>query len=362
MTGRSPTASHRRVSDPRSLPVRLLDTLLSGQEDALALGVCRAVVATILCLSSLLHLGSVAEYFSDDSMINGRFAELAFPSRWSLFFTIGEPIAVQIMWAIGTLALGLWALGLYTWISGALGMLLWVSMYGRNPLLYAYPDQLALFFGLLMAMMPAGRGFSLDARLRGKGGTVPVWCRRVIQLQLGIVYTATGLEKTGESWHVDGTAIYYTLTNPYNRHFDIGPLLAALQPWLLRPATFAVLVWEVAFGGFVAYHWLRDLAGGRFLRVFDRRPPDRLGEDAQSSGMRPRGWPIPDLRWLFLGFGALVHLGIQLGVYVVLFSPLMVGSYVCFLTSDELRRLARVPARVRRRFAPRSRRSDTMPA
>lgn len=357
MTSASPTASHRRV-DPRSLPIRLLDTLWSGQEDALALGLCRAVVATILLLSSLLHLGSVAEYFSDESMINGRFAELAFPSRWSLFFTIHDPLAVRVIWLIGTLALGLWALGLFTWISGALGMLLWVSMYGRNPLLYAYPDQLALVFGLLMVMMPAGRGFSLDARLRGKGGTVPVWCRRVIQLQLGIVYTATGLEKTGESWHVDGTAIYYTLTNPYNRHFDLGPFYAAIQPWLLRPVTFAVLVWEVAFGGFVAYQWLRDLAGGRFLRVLDRRPRS----EGEGTAARARGWPIPDLRWLFLGFGALMHLGIQLGVYVVLFSPLMVGSYVCFLTSDELRRLARVPGRALRRLARRSPRSDTMPA
>lgn len=341
------TGVHRRLGDTRSAPVRMLDALLAGQEDALALGVCRAIVAGILCLSSLLHLGSVAEYFSDASMINGRFAELAFPSRWSIFFSVREPLAVQAIWTLGTLALGLWALGLYTWISGALGMLLWISMYGRNPLLYAYPDQLAIFFGVLVALMPSGRGFSLDAKLRGKGGTVPVWCRRVIQLQLGIVYTATGLEKSGDTWHVDGTAIYYTLTNPYNRHFDAGPWFAAIQPWLLRPMTFGVLVWEVAFGGFVAYHWLRDLAGGRFLRVLDRRR-DEVG--SQGSGARARGWPIPDLRWLFLGFGALMHLGIQLGVYVVLFSPLMVGSYVCFLTSSELRRMSRALARPLRRL------------
>lgn len=346
------TGSYRRLMDTRSLPVRMLDALLSGQEDALALGVCRMVIAGILFVSSLLHLGSVAEYFSDASMINGRFAQLAFPSRWSLFFHVRDPLAVQAIWAIGTAALGLWALGLYTRITSLLGMLLWISMFGRNPLFYAFPDQLALLFGALMAMMPAGRGFSLDARLRGKGGTVPVWCRRVLQLQLGIVYTATGLAKTGDTWHVDGTAIYYTLTNPYNRHFDLGPLLASVQPWLLRPATFMVLVWEVAFGGFVAFHWLRDLAGGRFLRFLDRRKPDA----SLASGVRLRGWPIPDLRWLFLGFGVLVHIGIQLGVYVVLFSPLMVGTYACFLTSAELRRLGRAVSRPFSRITRRARR------
>jgi hypothetical protein len=350
------TGVYRRVNDTRRLPVRLLDALLTGQEDPLALGVCRAVIAGILFVSSLLHLGSVAELFSDDSMINGRFAELAFPSRWSLFFQIRDPLAVQVIWTLGTAALGMWALGLYTRITSLLGMLLWISMYGRNPLLYAFPDQLALLFGALMAMMPAGRGFSLDARLRGKGGTVPIWCRRVIQLQLGIVYTATGLEKTGDTWQVDGTAIYYTLTNPYNRHFDIAPLLAVLQPWVLKPMTFAVLVWEVAFGGFVAFHWLRDLAGGRFLRFLDRR---RADAGSLASGVRQRGWPIPDLRWLFLGFGVMVHVGIQLGVYVVLFSPLMVGTYAGFLTSSELRRLARAVWRPFSRLARRVRRPRT---
>jgi hypothetical protein len=313
--------------------VRALDRLFSGQEDAFALGLCRAVIAGILWLSALLHVGAVGEYFSDESMIYGRFAELAFPSRWSLFFMVGDPTAVRAIWALGVVALGFWTVGLFTHISSVLGVLLWISMYGRNPLLYAYPDQLALVLGSLLMLMPAGRGFSLDARWRGRGGTVPIWCRRIIQLQLAIVYTATGIEKTGKLWQVDGTAIWYTLTNPYNRHFDIGPFLAKIHPWVLRPMTFAVLVWEVSFGGFVAYHWVRDMVGRR-LPAWGAR-----------ARRREAGYRIPDLRWLFLGFGAAMHIGIQLGVYVVFFSPLVVGAYLSFFDSDELRRAA---ARVRR--------------
>lgn len=304
-----------------------LDRLFAGQEDPLALGLARIVIAGILFLTALLHAGNVGEYFSDESMIYGRFARLAFPSRWSLFFTIHEPTAVRAIWAIGVVALGLWTVGLFTRVSAVVGMLVWISMYGRNHLLYAYPDQLALMLGFLLALMPAGRGLSLDARWRGRGGTVPIWCRRLIQLQLAIVYTVTGLEKTGDTWRVDGTAIYYTLTNPYNRHFDAGPLFAALQPWVLKPMTFAVLAWEIAFGPFVAYHWLRDTVGPAWrARLL-------------------RGWATPDLRWLMLGFGAAMHVGIQLGVYVLFFSPLIVGCYVAFFDSDELRRAA---ARVRR--------------
>jgi hypothetical protein len=311
----------------RSKLARACDAVFSGREDAFALGVFRAVIAGMLMLSALMHVGSVGEYFSDESMIGDRFAALAFPSRWSLFFTIRDPFAVRAIWALGVLALAMWTVGLFTRVSSILGMLLWISMYGRNPLLYAYPDQLALMFGALLTLMPAGRGFSLDARWLGWGGTVPVWCRRILQLQLGILYTATGLEKTGDTWQVDGTAIYYTLTNPYNRHFDAGPFFAALQPWVLRPLTFAVLVWEVSFGGFVVYHWLREILGRRLPAFGRRRREGRAG------------WPIPDLRWLFLGFGVALHVGIQIGVYVVLFSPLIIGTYVCFLTSEDLRRL-----------------------
>ncbi|PRQ05428.1 Vitamin K-dependent gamma-carboxylase [Enhygromyxa salina] len=326
--------SSKRGGEARQNPLaRVCDALLSGQEDPLALGVLRAVLAGILFVSALLHVGAVGEYFSDESMINDRFAQLAFPSRWSLFFEIRDPTTVRAIWAVGVLALGMWTVGLFTRVSSIVGLIVWISMYGRNPLLYAYPDQLALMFGCLLALMPAGRGFSLDARWFGWGGTVPVWCRRIIQLQLAIVYTVTGLEKTGETWVEEGTAIFYTLNNPYNRHFDAGPLFAALQPWLLEPLTFAVLIWEVSFGGFTAYNWVREAAGRRFPALGERR---RAG--------RP-GWPIPDLRWLFLGFGVAMHVGIQLGVYVVFFSPLIVGSYLSFLSSEDLRQLVAWPRR-----------------
>jgi hypothetical protein len=329
------SASAEQAPRPQNPLILALDRLFAGHEDAHALGLLRAVIAGILCLSALLHVGNVGEYFSDESMIHGRFARLAFPHRWSLFFTITDPTAVRAIWALGVAALAMWSLGLFTRVSAIVGMLVWISMYGRNHLLYAYPDQLALLFGFLLALMPTGRGFSLDARWRGKGGTVPIWCRRLVQLQLAIVYTATGLAKTGDTWRVDYTAIYYTLTNPYNRHFDAGPLFAWLQPWLLRPLTFVVVWWETLFGAFMAWHWTRDMLGQR---------------------VPLRGWRIPDLRWLFLGFGAAMHVGIQLSVYVVFFSPLIVGSYLCMFDSDELRRMAGWirdrGARVRRRLLP----------
>lgn len=291
--------------------MRVLDALWAGQEDATALGVLRVALVTVFTLSLLTHVGAVGEYFSDESMIADNFARQAFKARWSLFFWVGDPTAVRALFGLGVVAHLLWLVGLYTRFAALVAAAIWISMIGRNPLLYSMPDQLHTCLLVLLAVLPAGRGLSLDARWRGKGGTVPVWCRRIVQLQIAVVYTTTGLLKTGASWQRDGTALYYALANPYNRHVDLSAWIAPLQPWLLRPMTWAVLVWEVAFGGFVAVLWLRETTGRRWF---------------------------PDLRKLFLGFGVLMHLGIQATLYVAWFTPLALASYAAFLRPDEARR------------------------
>jgi hypothetical protein len=287
------------------------DAALLREEDAAALGLCRVALVTVFLASMLAHVGSVGEYFSRESMLFGEHARLAFPERASIFFYVEDPRAVRAIFGVGVLAHLCWLFGLFTRPAALIAFAVWASMIGRNPLLYAMPDKLHTALALWLALLPAGRGLSLDARWRGKGGPVPVWCRRLLQLQLAVLYVGTGLLKTGATWRSEGTALYYALVNPYNRHFQISGLLAQLQPWLLRPMTWAVLVWEVSFGAFVLSHWLREGTGSR---------------------------RIPDLRRPFLGFGAAMHLGIQALLYVAWFTPLCLAAYAAFLRPDEIRR------------------------
>jgi hypothetical protein len=314
----------------RGIVARFFDATMSGYEDPTALGLFRIVVVSILFLSHFGHVGSVAEYFSHDAWVGGRFAETAYPSRWSLFFSLSDPWAVRAIWGVGVVGHVCWILGYRTRIASVVAMFSWTCMYGRNPLLYAFPDQYGHAIGLLLMLTPSGNGLSLDARRRGSK-PVPIWCRRILQLQLAVMYTATGFEKSADAWTKDGTALYYTLVNPYNRHWDIGRFLAQIQPWVLKPATFAVLMWEVGFAGFVVVHWIKESIG-----KWGRR--------------------IPDLRWLFLGFGFGVHLTIQLGLYVVFFSILTVLTYASFLRPEEAKRLlawlGRRVAKLRRREPP----------
>ncbi len=300
----------------------LVGKLALDGEDPTALGVVRIGLVSVLTASLLAHVGAVADYFSSDALLFGPWAREAFGDRWSLFFWVEDPWAVRAIFAVGVLAHVLWLVGRFTRVAAFVAWVVWVSMFGRHPLLYSLADQLQMVLCTLLMLMPSGNGLSLDARKRG-AKPVPVWCRRLLQLQLAVVYTATGLLKDGDTWHEDGTALYYALANPYNRHFAIAPTLAALQPWVLRPMTWLVLLWEIGFAPFVALHWLRGLLG------------------------RPRRFP--DLRWLFLGFGAAMHVGIQAMLYVAWFSPLCVLTYAAFLRPDEVRRIgAWIRAKARR--------------
>lgn len=296
-------------SQPRGRFWRGLDWMWLGPEDGTTLGLLRIGVVAVLLASLLCHAGAFAEYFSSRSPLHGTWARDAFPSRMSIFFAIEQPWAVQLVFAVGIAAHVAWMVGWYTPVAAVLSWALWLSMSGRNPLLYSLPDQLQMVLCTLLMLMPSGRAFSLDARRMGRR-QVPVWCRRVWIVQIATLYTATGLLKSGDTWHRDGTALYYALVNPYNRHFDIGPFYASLQPWLLRPMTHVVLWWEILFAVFVAVHVLRSLL--------------------------PRRWWFPDLRWPMLGFGVAMHVGIQLALYVVWFSPLMIVSYLAFVSPAEL--------------------------
>ena len=268
-------------------------------------------MVAVFLLNLLGHVGSIDSYFSNASMLGGESARLAFPSRWSVFFWVQQPGAVRTVFTVGVVAHVAWLVGIFTPLAAVVSFGLWVSMVGRNPLLYGLPDQLHMAMAFLLMLLPAGRGFSLDARWRGRGRSVPAWCRGIIQLQLAVMYTATGLYKDGAMWLHDGTALYYALLDPFNHRFDIGEALAWLQPWLLRPLTWLVVMWEVAFGGFAAIHGLRF--------VVTRQK-------------------IPDLRPIFLGFGVLMHVGIHAMLYVAWFTPLVLACYLAFVTPVEARR------------------------
>ena len=65
------------------------------EEDPAALGLLRIGLVLVMTASLLTHVGAVSDYFSSHATVGGEAAREAFHSRWSLFFFVTEPWAVQ---------------------------------------------------------------------------------------------------------------------------------------------------------------------------------------------------------------------------------------------------------------------------
>ena len=78
----------------------------------------------------------------------------------------------------------------------------------------------------LLAVVPANRVWSIDARSGRAGGPVPIGAVWVIRLQLAAVYFFAGIAKLHPDWLLDGAPLAALAPRP--REFPlIGPLLAA---------------------------------------------------------------------------------------------------------------------------------------
>ncbi|MBX2797700.1 MAG: HTTM domain-containing protein [Myxococcales bacterium] len=156
---------------------------------------------------------------------------------------------------LGILAIVAFTLGLATPVSNAAVALLLVGLWHGAPWVHNGGDRLLRIWTLTMLLTPSGARWSLDAWIAGRLGgqtrqTVPILAMRLVQLQLMIMYTATGISKLGGAMWWDGTAIYYA----------IADATFSRAPWLLDPVlrsplghplsallSWATVIWELAF-------------------------------------------------------------------------------------------------------------------
>ena len=118
-----------------------------------------------------------------------------------------------------------------------------------------------IVFYLILA--PSGKCFSLDAMRKHKKlpperfkewQKGPIWPRRLMQIQLTIVYLFAFLPKTGNTWK-DGTAVYYFLANMHFARFDFH-FLSNFMP-LVRFMTYSALTIELLFAVLIWFKSIR---------------------------------------------------------------------------------------------------------
>ena len=222
-------------------------------------------------------------------------------------------------WIGGVTSATVWAL---TGIAIASGTMLAIGLGGRIPAFLALQSVMALthldrpgFDDLLLCnllwlivLSRSTATLSLDCKRRTgswrSGELVQAWPRRLVIVQLVVLYCASGLQKASVYWTpADGySALYYILQSPRWARVE-KPWLADIYP-LTQFATALTWIWEVTAPLLLLVLWFRRRGSPRFI---NRLP----------------------LRSAFVAIGLAVHLGIFVLMDLGPFSFIILSCYWC---------------------------------
>jgi hypothetical protein len=187
-------------------------------------------------------------------------------------------------------------------------------------------DRLIRIVLLILVLSPAGRVWSLDARLetgsfRGDLAPRAAWPRYLIVTQLVITYFGAGLAKGGTHWYPWGgyNALYLTLQDPIFSVVAGAPWLEQPVPYFAtRVATAVTHLWELAAPlVLLAAHYRRTAdRPGRIRRAFNRFP----------------------VRNVYVVLGIVFHLSLAAVLRLGIFPFAMLACFPAFFQPRELER------------------------
>lgn len=228
------------------------------KENYTTLGLLRILTAAVLLLSLINDFPFVVDYFSDEGVLSGRVDVLRSEYRFTILDYFGSPEYVVIFYFLLIIFTLMLLIGKFTRISAIIAFILLASFHEKNTLVLNSGDTLMRLMLFYLALAPSGKCLSLDSIKKRKSLTSKgykefqewdIWPRRLVQIQLAIVYLFAFLPKTGITWR-DGTAIYYFLANPHFARFSFDFLgnfiiLATFMTYatLLIELLFPILVW-----------------------------------------------------------------------------------------------------------------------
>lgn len=241
---------------------------LGEREEAHALAAARVIAGTTLAwhLAST-WLAGVPEAVWVGARHGGYFRV---DETWISWAGGATPGVVGTMVAVTCLAGVLLALGAFTRIAAVVAWLGFARLCDLNWQTGGSSDELLVNVLFLLMLSGCGNAWSVDAWRRGEERDTPAWPRRVLVLQLVIVYFATALQKVSSSWVPGGPldALWYILQQPTWQKHD-WRWLAPLFP-LTRLATLVTWLFEMLSPLLLVALWLRRTAdrGGRLRAAF----------------------------------------------------------------------------------------------
>ena len=221
--------------------------------------------------------------------------------RWSvLFFQTDDTTVITAafwLWFAATAAL------FVGWRTRFAAVLTWFGAYcfqNRSWYTLNGGDDVLMLGLFLLMISPCGRAMSLDSlrarqQLQSPAPTfIAPWSIRLFQVQLCLIYLASGVSKlAGDSWW-NGTTLHLVLQDPTMIRFSVAQLVIPF--WITAVLTWTSLAFEVLFVPLVLYR--------------------------------------PTRKWTLL-FGVLFHLGIYALIEVGWFSFYMLAMYGVWIRFGE---------------------------
>lgn len=164
------------------------------------------------------------------------------------------------LWVASALAL---TLGYKTRVAAILAWALTMAFFSRNTNVKNGGDDIAQIGLFWLMLAPCNQVWSLDAKRSPelRKDTVPPWAVRVLQIQMCMMYTATGFAKLKGGWHgtwLQGTSLHYVFNDLGLIRWSYAQLPVPF--WISLPLNYVALAWEVLFIPLVLIPFTRRFA------------------------------------------------------------------------------------------------------
>jgi predicted DCC family thiol-disulfide oxidoreductase YuxK len=163
---------------------------------------------------------NLTAFFTDEGFMPRAQLLTHFGNRWSLLDLSGDWWWVALFWLTSLAVAVMLTVGYRTRTASVLAFVAVSSFSWRNPFMLDGSDFVFRVVPIWLAFTNVGDKWGLDAvRRRARGdppsGLGPALPVRILQLQIGWIYLATGLEKSAGHLWPEGTAAYYALQLKY---------------------------------------------------------------------------------------------------------------------------------------------------
>lgn len=178
--------------------------------------------------------------------------------KWSALFFWDSPRAFWIHFWIFEVLVWLFIFGVFSRVTGWLAYFATLSIMHRNAVFWTGADVVFKVMFLYLVMAKNGHAYSVDNWLRRRRALrrgrcalpsyrhIPAWPRRLMIVQLCVIYLWTGCAKTGHVWS-QGDSLYYALNLDHFSRVPTSTLSAVFGTNVFRLMTWVVHVWQIGF-------------------------------------------------------------------------------------------------------------------